>query len=139
MVAGELGGPTIAYGDRVEQLGSETDHETQGSSWGKESLKNSGCKNLWGVAVVGETPSLSAEFIGENHRVLEHTQTYPQGNQQQKGPICLWVAREVTESWPRAEQASLFPIGPLPNIEHHNAAMWIALPWQIPKVPPLTV
>ena len=28
-----------------------------------------------GVAVVGETPSLTGEFIGETHRVLEHTQT----------------------------------------------------------------
>ena len=27
--------------------GSETDHSTQGSSVGKESLKTSNCKNLW--------------------------------------------------------------------------------------------
>ena len=32
-----------------EQLGSETDHATQGSSLGKESLKTPGCKNLWGL------------------------------------------------------------------------------------------
>ena len=41
-----------------EQLGSETDHTTQGSGTEKESLKTSGCKNLWGVAAVGETPAL---------------------------------------------------------------------------------
>ena len=29
-----------------EQLGSETDHTTQGSSEGRESLQTSGCKNL---------------------------------------------------------------------------------------------
>ena len=86
-----------------------------------------------------ETPRLTGEVVGETHRVPEGTQTHPPANQHQKGPLCFWVAREVTESWPRAEQASLFPIGPLPNIEHHNAAMWIALPWQIPKVPPLTI
>ena len=32
-----------------EQLGSKTEHVTQGSSVGKESLKTSGCKNLWGL------------------------------------------------------------------------------------------
>ena len=31
-----------------EQLGSETDCATQGSSAGKESLKTSCCNNLWG-------------------------------------------------------------------------------------------
>ena len=32
-----------------EQLGRETDCTTQGSSVGKEDLKTSGCKNLWGL------------------------------------------------------------------------------------------
>ena len=32
-----------------EQLGSKRDHTTQGSSAGKESLKTSDCKNLWGL------------------------------------------------------------------------------------------
>ena len=40
---------------------------------------------------------------------------HPPGNQHQKGPICLWVAGEVTESQPRAEQEALFPLGPLPK------------------------
>ena len=52
-----------------EQLGSETDHETQGSS-GK--LKT---QNLWlyksvGVEVGGETARLTGEFFGETHGVL---------------------------------------------------------------------
>ena len=48
--------------------------------------------------VKGGTPSLTEEFIGETHRVLEYTQTYPPGNQPQKGPIGLWVSGEVNES-----------------------------------------
>ena len=88
--------------------------------------------------VAGETPSLTGEFVGETHRVLEHTQTHPPRNQHQKGPICLWVAKEVTESQLRAEQAALFPLRPLPHIQHHNAVMLIAPPWRIPKAPPLT-
>ena len=42
---------------------------------------------ICGGVVVGETPSLTAEFIGETHRVLEHTQTHPSENPHQKGPI----------------------------------------------------
>ena len=76
---------------------------------------------MW-VVVVGETPSLTGEFIGETNRVLECTQTHPPGNQHQKGPIGLWVAEEVTESRQRAKQVALFPLGPLPNVQHHNAA-----------------
>ena len=33
--------------NQEEQLGSEIDYATQGSCVGKESLKTSGCKNLW--------------------------------------------------------------------------------------------
>ena len=62
-----------------------------------------------GVVVEVETPSLTGEFIGETHRVLEATQTHPPRNQHQKGPIGLWVAEEVTESQPRAQQAASFP------------------------------
>ena len=86
-----------------------------------------------GIAVVGETPSLTGEFVGETHGVLECTQAHPHRNQHQKGPICLWVAGKVTESWQRAEQVALFPLGHLPHIQPHNAATWVALPWQIPK------
>ena len=80
------------------------------------------------VEAMGETPSLIGKFVGETHRVLEHTQNHPPGNQHQKDPICLWVVRIVTESWQRAEQEALFLLGPLPHIQHHRAAMWIAPP-----------
>ena len=74
-----------------------------------------------GVEAVGETPSLIGDCISETHRVLECTQTHPPRNQHQKGPICLWVAGEVTESWLRAQQVALFPLEPLPHKQHHSA------------------
>ena len=92
-----------------------------------------------GVEVAaGETPSLTGEFAGKTLRVLEHTQTHPPGNQHQKGPTCLWVAEEVTESGARAEQAALFPLGSVPHIQYQNTAEWVAPPWQISTAPPLT-
>ena len=90
------------------------------------------------MAAVGETPSLTGEFIGETHRVLECTQTHPPGIQHQESPVYLWVVKEMTESWQRAKQVALFPLRPHPHKQCHNAAMWVALPWQIPKAPPLT-
>ena len=68
-----------------------------------------------GSATVGETPSLTGKFVGETHRVLEHTQAHPPGNQHQKTQICLWGAGEMTKSWLRAEQAALLPRKPLPH------------------------
>ena len=69
----------------------------------------------------------------------ECTQTHPPRNQHQKDPICLWVAGEVTDSQSRAEQVALFLLGPLPHIQYHNLATWVALPWQIPKALTLTM
>ena len=89
-------------------------------------------------AAVGETPSLTGKFIGETHRILECTQTHTPGNQHQKVPIGLSVAREVTEIQQKAEQGPLFPLRPLPHIQCHNAVMWVAPPWWIPKAPSLT-
>ena len=86
---------------------------------------------------VGETPSLTREFAGETQSVLECTQTHPPRNQQQRSPICIWVAEKVTESRPSARQVVWFPLGPLPHIQLHKAATWMAPPWQTPKVHPL--
>ena len=120
-----------------EQLGRGTDCATQGSSMGNKASKPLTEKPV-GVEVVGETPSLTGEFIGEIHRVLECTQTHPPGNQHHKGPIWLWVAGKVTENWQWVEQMALFPLGPFPYIQHHNTATWVAPPWWTPKAPPLT-
>ena len=81
-----------------------------------------------GVEAAGETPSLTGEVVGETHRGLEWTQTHPPGNQHQKGPLCLWVVEEVTESWLRVEQVALFLLGPLPHVQHHNKETWVPLP-----------
>ena len=64
--------------------------------WEKKTSKALTVKPM-GVAAVGKTPSPTGEFIGETHRVLEHTENHPPGNQCQKGPICLWEVGEVTE------------------------------------------
>ena len=82
-----------------------------------------------GIDMAGETPSLTGEFAGETHGVLECTQIHPPGNQHQKGPICLWVVVEVTKSLQRPEQVALFPLIPLPHRQCHNAVMWVAPPW----------
>ena len=89
-------------------------------------------------AAVGETPSLTGEFIGETKLVIEYTQPHPPRNQHQKGPVGLWVVGEVTENRPRAEQVALFLLRPIPQIQRHNAVTQVAPPWQIPKAPPLT-
>ena len=111
--------------------------------WGLADGENKDSKPLAvkpvGVVAVGETPSLTGEFVGEIHGVLDHTQGHPPGNQHKKGPICLWVVVEVTESWLRAEQEVLFLLGPCPHIQHHHTVTWVTLPWQIPKAPPLNV
>ena len=92
-----------------------------------------------GVATAGESPRISGEFVGETYRVLKCTQTYRLGNQNQKGPICLWVAEEVTESQYRAEQAALFPLVPLSHIQRQGTGERVAPPWRIPKTLLLTM
>ena len=70
------------------------------------------------MIVAGETPSLTGEFVGETHRVLEHTQAHPPGNQHHKGPICLWVAGEMTESLLKDQQqhCSLSDLSPTHSV-----------------------
>ena len=89
--------------------------------------------------MAGETHNLMGQFIGETHRVLERTQIHPPGNQHQKGPICLWVVEDVTESLLRAQPAALFPLGPLPHIQCHSAATWVAPPWLPASAPPTSL
>ena len=75
------------------------------------------------VAAAEETPSLTGEFVGETHGVLEHTQTHPPGNHHQRSPVFLWVVGEVSESRVRAKQAALVPsLTPPPHTvpQHSN-------------------
>ena len=96
--------------------------------WEKKASKPLDIKPV-GVAAVGETSSITGEFTGDTHRVLECTQTHPPKNKHQKDPICLWVAGEVTESRWRAEQEALVPLGPLPHIQSYNTGKWVTPPW----------
>ena len=74
--------------NQEEQQGSETDHAIPGFKLGGNKASKPLIENPLGVEVaVGETPSLTGEFTGETHRVLERTQTHLLGNQHQKGPI----------------------------------------------------
>ena len=66
-------------------------------------------------AAVGETPGLTGEFIGETHRGLERAQAHPPGNQHQKGPLCLWVAGEMTESLLKDQQQHCSLLDPAPK------------------------
>ena len=81
------------------------------------------------VEAAGETPSLTGEFVGETHRVLQCTHAHLPRNKHQIGPICLWVVAEVTESQQRAEQAALVPPGPVPHTQRHKVVKWDVPPW----------
>ena len=49
----------------------------------------------------------------------------------------MWVAGEVTENQKRVKQAALFPLGPLPHIQCHNAATWLPRPGKHLRLRPL--
>ena len=72
--------------------------------------QNPWLQKLVEVMAARETPSLTGEFTGETHGVLECTQTHPPENRHLKGPVCLWVVEEVTKSGSRAKQAALFSL-----------------------------
>ena len=58
-------------------------------------------ENICRVCGGGKNPALKSVFliwVRETHRVLDCTQTHPPGNQHQKGPVCLWIAGEVSGS-----------------------------------------
>ena len=90
-----------------------------------------------GAAGVGETPSLTGEFVGETHRVQERTQNHPTKNPHQKGPNCLQVAGEILKT-SESQASSIVPSMTPPPHTAPNAETWVALPWPIPKAPPLT-
>ena len=96
-----------------EQLGSETDYTTWGSSTWNKASKPLAVKTC-GSYMAGETASLIAESTIGSHRVLEHAQAHPPRNQCQgsarKDATHLWEVGEVTESGARAEQMALFPL-----------------------------
>ena len=86
-------------------------------------------------AAAGETPSLTGEGVGETHRGLGRAQAHALGNQHRRGPICLWVAKGVTEIQQKVEQVPLLPLSPSPT--YSVTAQQPALPPPTPKAPPL--
>ena len=86
---------------------------------------------------MGETPSLTGEFVGENQSPTTYTKP-PTWESAPEVPNLLVVEDRVTESQHRAEQAALFPLRPLPNIQCHNTVIWVSIPQQILKALALT-
>ena len=78
-----------------------------------------------GVEVVRETPSLTGEFVGEAHRVLESTQTHPLGNQHLKGHNLL-VGTD--RKWDEGQASSIVPSDPSPKTAPGDAAKRVAPP-----------
>ena len=110
------------------QLGSKTDCTTpQGSSTEKKASK---------PLVVKTGGNCSSKRNSHPHRRASWKD--PQGptmctnpptqESAPEGPDLLG-GRGGNESWPRAQQAALFPLGPLRHIQYHTAVMWVALPW----------
>ena len=62
-----------------------------------------------GAATRGETPTLTGESIGEAHRVLEYTQTYPSGNQHMKGHSLLVGSEGNDSKWGECQVSSIVP------------------------------
>ena len=52
-------------------LGARQTSKSRVPVWGNKASKPQ-TKKPMGVAAAGETPSLTGEFVGETHRVLEH-------------------------------------------------------------------
>ena len=109
--------------------GLATARKTQGPSVGKLSLKplaENTCGG-WGGSRKKSQPHRRIPWRDpQGPRMYTNPPTW---NQHQKGPICLWVVGEVTENCQRVEQAALFPLGPLPHIQHHKKATCVAPPW----------
>ena len=131
VVAGRASSPTFVCG----QTGRTT------REWGRPC--NPGFQWPMVVAPVEKTAALSEESIWGAHGILEHTQANPlresAPGQQLEGRQLLAGSGEVTESGVRGERLALFPLWPLSHIQSHNAAKWVAQPWQIPKALPLTM
>ena len=118
--------------NQEEQLGSKTDCTTQGSSAGKLSLKPLKVKTCGGWG--GGRNSQPHKRV--RWRDPQGTRAYTKPPTQEsapEGPSLLVGSGGNDGKLPRAEQAALFPLGPLPHIQHHKAAMCVAPPWQIPK------
>ena len=62
-----------------------------------------------GVALAGETASLTDKSFGEAHRILECTQTHPPGNQHQKGYNLLVGSEGNDRKWGESPTSGIVP------------------------------
>ena len=81
-----------------------------------------------GVEVpVGETPSLTGEFVGETPQGPRACTSPPTRESAPEGPSLI-VGSGVTEIQQRVEQVALLPIRPLSHKQCHRAATNVTLP-----------
>ena len=66
-------------------------------------------KKSVGVVVVGETTSLTGQFVGETHRVLKCTQTHPPANQYLKEHNPLVGSKGSDRKWDQSRASGIVP------------------------------
>ena len=77
-----------------------------------------------GVAVVGETPSLTGESAGETHGVVECTQTHPPGSQHLTGHNPLVRSERNDGKWGKSQASGTVPsLTPSPHTAHNCPAL----------------
>ena len=124
--------------DKLGQLGSKEDHAAQGSSEGKESLKTSVYKNLWGLWWQEKLPA-SQESLSER----------PTGSQNVHKPTHTGISTRRPNlivgnggsDWKLAESraSGTVPSQTPPPQTAAKCSQVVAPPWQTPKVAPLTM
>ena len=92
VAAGRLGGPKFACG-YTGRNNWGVRQTVQPRVPGEIKPQNLQLKKPVRVEAAGETPSLTGEFVGETHRILECAQNHPPWNQHQKGPNLLVGSR----------------------------------------------
>ena len=109
-VAGRAGNPTFdCRQTRRNNRRARQTKQPRVPAWGNKASKPLTKKTCGGCS--GRRNSQPHRRVHwRDHRVLECTQAHPPWNKHQKGPICLWVAGEVTESQLRAKQAPHFSL-----------------------------
>ena len=127
---GRDGQPGGEEGSKAEAGGPGDRPHNPGLQLWEVKPQTSDCKHLWGLRQQWEKlPASQESWLDRPTGSWNiHKHTHPPGKQHQKGPICLWVAGEVTESWQRVEQVPFLPLRPLPHVQRHSAATSVAPP-----------
>ena len=108
------------------------------TAWGNKASKPLAVKTC-GVCNSGRNSQSQRRVLWRVHGILEHTQAHPSGNQHLKRHNQLVGSEGSAECGARAEQVVLFPLWPLPHIQHFISPLWnTGLPGlsHSPVVPP---